>query len=221
MPNEIFIYDQIGGDFWSEGVTAKRVIAELKQFGDEDVTLRINSPGGSVFEGMAIYNAIKQYKGKVTTQIDSLAASAASVIALAADEIVMGEGSFLMIHEAWGVGIGTADDMIATASLLEKVDGEILSIYQARTGIETEELQEMVKAETWLTADEAIEKGFADRVIETSKKKKPKKANNQILQHFKHTPAALLQDEQPEPEPKQEKEDYSALIAEMDGLFIA
>ncbi|HEC0958195.1 TPA: Clp protease ClpP, partial [Klebsiella pneumoniae] len=116
--NSISIYDSIGENWEGTGVTAKRISAALRAIGDKDVVVNINSPGGDFFEGVAIYNLLREHPGRVTVQVMGLAASAASVIAMAGDEILMGDGSFLMIHNAWAVAIGNRHDMADAAKLL-------------------------------------------------------------------------------------------------------
>jgi len=197
MPHEIFIYDQIGSDWFGDGVSDKEIAKELKAHEGEDITLRINSPGGSVFDGMAIFNAIKAHTGKVTAQVDGLAASAASVIALAADEVLMGDGTFMMIHSASVFIGGNADELMNYVNLLQKMDREILKIYNSKTGIEESVLAEMLKAETWMNAEEAVQKGFADALTKPSGKNsentnKPKNlAEFKLLNQYKNVPETL------------------------------
>lgn len=160
---EIEIYDFIGEGLFSEGVTPKTVSRELKALGPiTALDVRINSPGGSVFDGMAIYNLVKQHPAKVTAYVDGIAASMASVIAMAADEIVIPDNALLMIHDPRASASGTADDMLAVAAMLEKIAGQMAEIYQARTGQEIDAIREWMAAETWFTGGEAVENGFAD-----------------------------------------------------------
>ena len=136
--------------------------------------MRVNSPGGSVFDGTTIYNALRQHKSKVIAYVDGLAASIASVIVMAADEIVMGEGSYMMIHEPWSIAIGNYKDMHKEGDLLEKVGGSIADTYMNRSNKEEAEILDLMEAETWFTAEEAVENGFADRVFKVEKEKKAK-----------------------------------------------
>lgn len=160
---EILIYEPIGQDFFGSGLTARRFIADLERLGDvKDILVRINSPGGEVFDGIAIYNALKNHPAQVHVQVDGLAASIASVIAMAGDLITMGDGAMFMIHNPFTIAIGDADDMRQTADRLDKVTESLMDAYEARTGIERDELKAMLDAETWFTAAEAIEQGFAD-----------------------------------------------------------
>ena len=161
----ITIFDQIGVDWWTgEGVTAKRVSAALRKIGNRDVTVRINSPGGDVFEGTAIYQALRKHKARVTVEIMGVAASAASIIAMAGDEISMGLGTWMMIHNTWSIGIGNRDDLRDLADTLEAFDNGLLDIYVARTGGDRASITEMMVSETWLTPTNAVEQGFADVV---------------------------------------------------------
>jgi len=141
---EIYIYDEIG--FF--GVDAQSFAQELKGVKGE-VKIRINSPGGSVFDGMAIYNAIREHKSKTTTIVDGLAASAASYIALAGDEVHMAEGAFFMIHEPYTVMVGTADDMRKEADLLDKINDQIVQFYAQKSGKTSDEIKVKMKDETW------------------------------------------------------------------------
>ena len=162
---EILIYDEIG--FF--GIQAKDFVESLDALEVETLHVRINSPGGSVWDGMAIYNALKRYDGLVMTHVDGVALSAASFIALAGDEVVMGEGAFLMIHDPWSIVVGTAEDMRKEAQVLDKHAGAIAAIYAGKTGMELDEVNKLMAEETWMTPDEAIELGFADRKEEASK----------------------------------------------------
>lgn len=160
---EVVIYDEIG----AYGVSAKGFLAELGALPDgTPLALRLNSPGGSVFDAVAIYNAIKRHSGTVTVWIDGIAASAASYIAMAGDEIVMPENAFLMIHDPAGVVMGTATDMRAMAEALDKIKGSLLQGYAAKSGRSQEEIAPLMAAETWLDAKDALDLGFADRIAE-------------------------------------------------------
>jgi len=160
---EVSIYDEIG----AYGVSAKSFLDELGALPDgSPLTLRLNSPGGSVFDAVAIYNAIKRHAGPVTVWIDGIAASAASYIAMAGDEVVMPENAFLMIHDPSGVVFGTADDMRAMAEALDKIKGSLVAGYAAKSGGADDDIAALMTAETWLDAAEAVELGFADRLAE-------------------------------------------------------
>jgi ATP-dependent Clp protease, protease subunit len=163
----ITIFDVIGEDLWTGGFTAKRMSAALRSIGDKPVTVQINSPGGDLFEGLAIFNMLRAHKQKVTVQVLGWAASAASIIAMAGDEIVMGLGTFMMVHNAWGIVIGNRHDFREAADLFEGFDGAIVDIYEARTGASRKEIEKLMDAETFMGPSEAVKHGFADRVEET------------------------------------------------------
>jgi ATP-dependent protease ClpP protease subunit len=160
---EVAIYDEIG----AYGVSAKGFLSELGALPEgTPVDLRLNSPGGSVFDAVAIHNAIKRHEGTVTVWIDGIAASAASYVAMAGDEIVMPENAFLMIHDPAGLVMGTAEDMRAMAEALDKVKGSLVSGYAAKSGRTPAEVSALMAAETWFDAGDAVAQGFADRLIE-------------------------------------------------------
>lgn len=161
----ISIFDVIGEDGWTGGgVTAKRISAALRSIGNRDVIVRINSPGGDMFEGIAIYNLLRTHPAKVTVEVLGWAASAASIIAMAGDVIRMGLGSFMMVHNAWGLVIGNRHDLREAASLFEQFDAALADIYEARTGIDRVGIERLMDAETFMTAAQAVEYGFADAV---------------------------------------------------------
>lgn len=164
---EIILYGDVG-DSWFGGVTAKQFADDLKAVGKVDtINLRINSAGGDVFDGLTIYRLLVDHPARVVTHIDGLAASIASVIAMAGNEIRISESGFLMIHNAWGISIGQADDMRTMADLLDKTTGSIRDVYVARTGNEAAPVEKWMDEETWFTAAEAVENGFADSVSES------------------------------------------------------
>ncbi|MCY1333639.1 ATP-dependent Clp protease proteolytic subunit [compost metagenome] len=165
----ITIYEPIGYDWWTgEGVTAKRIAGALRAIGsDVDVTVNINSPGGDVFEGLAIYNLLREHKGKVTVNIIGLAASAASFIAMAGDEIRIGRAAFLMIHNAWLIAMGNRNDLREIADWLEPFDMTLADIYAQRTGIDLDDIVKQMDAETWIGGREAVDKGWADAFLES------------------------------------------------------
>jgi len=164
---EIFIYDIIGAGFFEDGVTAKQFAKDLKALGDvETLNVYINSPGGSVFEGVAIHNIIARQKAKKVIQIDGLAASIASVIAMAGDEIQIAENGMMMIHNPWALAIGDAAEMRKMADALDKIAEAIRASYLSQTGMDEEEIVALMDAETWMSAADAVEMGFADSVIE-------------------------------------------------------
>lgn len=166
-PNVVSIYDVIGEDPWTGGgFTEKRMAAALRSIGSNDVTVKINSPGGDMFAGIAIYNLLREHPAKVTVEVMGIAASAASIIAMAGDEIAMGLGTFLMIHNAWGIVIGNRHDMRDAADMFDNFDSALADIYEARTGQKRKAIEDMMDAETFMGPSEAIKNGFADRVDE-------------------------------------------------------
>tara|TARA_R110001599_G_scaffold200679_1_gene397435 strand:+ start:603 stop:1634 length:1032 start_codon:yes stop_codon:yes gene_type:complete len=162
---DIYLFDEIG----AYGITAQDFINEIKEYKDTSINLRINCIGGDVFDGMAIYNIIKKRNSKTTAYIEGIAASMGSVIALAADEVVMAENSLFMIHNAWGGAMGEAEDMRKTASVLEKISGEIANIYQKKTRLLYDRITSMMDEETWLNAKEAYDLGFIDTISDSIK----------------------------------------------------
>jgi ATP-dependent protease ClpP protease subunit len=160
---EVEIYAPIGETWLGDGITAKKFRDDLKAMGDvKDITVRINSPGGEVFDGFAIFNALKEHPATVTVYIDGLAASIASVIAMAGDEIVMGEGAMFMVHSPWMLAMGDAEDMRKVADMLDKVSVGLVDAYESRTGQPRETVESWMQGETWFTRDEAIAAGLAD-----------------------------------------------------------
>jgi ATP-dependent Clp protease protease subunit len=190
---EVAIYDEIGAC----GVSAKGFLSELGALPEgTPVDLRLNSPGGSVFDAVAIHNAIKRHAGTVTVWIDGIAASAASYIAMAGDEIVMPENAFLMIHNPAGLVMGTAEDMRAMAEALDKVKGSLVSGYAAKSGRTPEEVSALMASETWFDASDAVAQGFADRLIEPVRI-----AARFDIGRFRNAPPALVEQVEAEPEP--------------------
>ena len=190
--SNLYIYDVISADW---GVSALSVIESIARSGDsKTLNIHINSPGGDVFEGRAIMSAISAFKGKTVAKIDSLCASAATSIALACDEVEMSDGAFFMIHNAHGMAYGDKQALRDTADVMEKVEGAIVNDYIAKTGKEETEVRAMMDAETWMTAQEALEGGFIDRIADKTKTK-----NAWNLSAFANAPQSLL-----EPEPIEE-----------------
>lgn len=185
---EIYLYEPIG-EGWFGGITAKAFADTMKELGKVDaLDIYINSPGGSVFDGIAIYSQIRRFDGEKVVCIDGIAASIASVIAMAGDEIRIADNGMLMIHDAWGMAIGTADEMRKTADSLDKVNDTILDTYVARTGGKRDEIAAWMDAETWMNADEAVERGFASKKTE---EKKLEASTFALLAKFKNTPESL------------------------------
>lgn len=163
---DINILDEIGDDWWSDSdTTLSRVQRKLSAAGGEDITVNINSFGGDLFEGIAIYNALAAYPGKITVKILGIAASAASVIAMAGDEIKMSEASFLMIHNSWVIAAGNRNDFLALAEELQPFDNAMASLYASRTGLDKEEIIQLMDKETYISGEEALDHGFATSLI--------------------------------------------------------
>ena len=162
--NSISILEPIGFDPWTgDGVTAKRISAALRAIGPGNpVTVNINSPGGDVFEGLAIYSLLKEHKGDVTVNVLGLAASAASVIAMAGNTVRIAKAGFFMIHNTWTVVAGDRNFLAEIADWLQPFDDAMAGIYEDRTGDKKASLLKMMDAETWINGDSAISQGFAD-----------------------------------------------------------
>lgn len=159
---EVLLYDEIGD--W--GITAKGFAEQLQALGQpRRINLRINSPGGSVFDAAAIHNQLKRHAADVHVTVDGIALSAASTIAMAGDRIEMADNALMMIHNPWSCVIGDFDEMEASAALLRKIRDTLVTTYQSRVDLSIEKLQEMMTAETWLDAKEAVALGFADDTV--------------------------------------------------------
>ena len=182
---EIQLYDEIG----SFGITAKDFATDLKNLGEvREISLRVNSPGGSVFDGNAIYNMLKQHPAKVTAYVDGLAASMASVIVMAADHVVMPENALMMIHNPWSMSVGDAEALRKNADLLDKVKTTLLLAY-GRSMMTDQEISQMMDDETWLTGAEAVEMGFADELV--AEVAMAASANFNLVNKFQHTPKLI------------------------------
>lgn len=185
---EIYLYGTIGMDWFGEGISAKTFADDLKKLGNvKTIDLRIQSEGGDVFAGKAMYSLLVEHEATIVTHIDGLAASAASFIAMAGKEIRISEGAFVMIHNAWTWAVGGADDMRRTADLLDTVNATIRDVYAARTKNTDKKIKEWMDAETWMTGKDAVANGFADSVVENMKVA----ASIRDPDRFKHLPAAL------------------------------
>jgi ATP-dependent protease ClpP protease subunit len=167
---EVMLYDEIGG-WW--GANALDLIAELRQISTPRMRVRINSPGGSVFEGIAIANALRSHPAAVTVQIDGIAASIASVIAMAGDRIEMAPNTMLMIHDASGMCFGPASEMEEMAELLDLISDNIADAYAARAGGTREQWRARMQAETWYLPEDAVEAGLADEATQTPQQSQP------------------------------------------------
>jgi ATP-dependent Clp protease, protease subunit len=175
---EILLYGDIGAGLW-DGISAKEFAQELAGLGDvEEINLCINSPGGDVADGFAIYNTLNRHSARIIVDVDGLAASIASVIAMAGDEIRMAENASLMIHDPWTIAMGDAEELRRAASILDTLQGQIAGVYAARTGQSLAAIKRMMSAETWMTAEEARAAGFCTAVIDNkfAENRKPGKS---------------------------------------------
>jgi ATP-dependent protease ClpP protease subunit len=165
--NVITMFDVIGEDFWSGGgVTAKKVAAQLRAIGSRPVEVQINSPGGDMFEGIAIYNVLREHPQPITVKVMGMAASAASVIAMAGDTIEVGAASFIMIHNCWVLAMGNRHDMRETAEFLEPFDQAMVDVYTQRSGGDAKKIAKWMDDETFMSGTTAIERGFADALLD-------------------------------------------------------
>ena len=193
---EILIYEDIGAG-WLGGISAKQFVDDLKGLDKvTDINVRINSDGGSVFDGNTIYNALKRHSARVTVDIDGLAASIASIIAMAGDEIRIAENGFLMIHDPWMVTGGTANELRDAADTMDKVQEQLVNTYVKRTGGDHEQIAQWMSDETWMNADEALERGFVDSIVEESKMAACVKHKDR----YKQVPENLVPPERPRSE---------------------
>lgn len=185
---EIWLYDEIGGSLFSEGVTAKTFQRELSALGRVNtINLRINSPGGDVFDGLTIYNQLKAHPARVVVDIDGLAASIASVIAMAGDEIRIAANAMMMIHNPHSVAFGDSREMQRVAALLTQVRDNLADTYVARTGAMRDDVLAWMDDETWLASDAAVQLGFADAVAAEQRVS----AHFGLLARYRNTPRTL------------------------------
>lgn len=168
---DIIVSDDVTAEFWG-GISPEAFAKAIGVIEAPTIHLRINSPGGDVFAARAIEQAVRQHASRVVTHVDGYAASAASIIAIAGDEVEIAKGGFFMIHESWTFAFGNASDLLETAALLEKVDGTLAQTYAEETGQQLEDVVAWMAAETWFTGEEAVEKGFADRLAVPAEKTK-------------------------------------------------
>ncbi len=185
--NTIGMYDQIGESWDGSGVTSKLVASVLRKAKGDDVTVNINSPGGDFFEGVTIYNMLREYDGIVNVNVIGLAASAASVIAMAADDLKIAKSGFMMIHNSWGLVIGNQNDMRAAADTFATFDSSMVGVYSDRSGVARDDVAAMMDKDTWMTGEDAVEDGFADgflssdEVVEDEEKSKSAKHRADVL----------------------------------------
>ncbi|RYF75071.1 MAG: Clp protease ClpP [Comamonadaceae bacterium] len=200
---EIFLYDQIVSSEeeaeWWGGVAPESFVRAIYGL-DKNATihLRVNCPGGSVFAARAMEQALRDHKGKVVVHIDGLAASAATFIAMAGDEVVMAKGALFMIHKAWTGMWGNAEDLRKEADLLDKIDGTLTDTYAEKTGKSVEDIAAWMAAETWFTSQEALDAGFADSIAESAPKAQAGAWN---LSAYENAPTATSPEPVATPEP--------------------
>lgn len=181
---EVFIFDEIG--FF--GVSADRFVRDLSAIKSKNIDLRLNTPGGNVFEGMAIFNALKAHPAEITTHIEGLAASIGSVIALAGSTINIAKNAFMMIHQSFTIALGNAEELRREAGILDKIDNAIADIYSEHTGETMATIMGLMEDETWFTAEEAEDIGLADNIIGEATEE-----NQFDLSIFNHAPKLLMQ----------------------------
>ena len=196
---EISIFGDIGASWWGESVTLADFKKDFDAIKDKNsIKILLNSPGGDVFDGMAIYHLISGVRQKVTVEVLGLAASIASIIALAGKDLVIGEGSFYMIHKPWAFAMGDAEDIRKTADLLDKIEEQMAAIYLQHTAMTEEELSAALEAETWYTADEAVEAGFASDTVDYGQLA----ASYDISKYkYAHVPTEMVENEKPSEAP--------------------
>lgn len=191
---ELMIYDEIGGSF---GISSDEFVKDLQAIKAKNIDVRINSPGGSVFDAIAIYNALIKHPANITTYVDALAASAASIIAMAGDSVVMMVGSQMMIHDALGLEMGNAADMREMAKFLDRQSDNLATVYAAKGG-DSQNWRALMLAETWMFADEAVALGLADSVYTRSVKR-------ELAEELEEEPSDALEEEGEEA-PEEEEE---------------
>lgn len=213
-PAELMIYGQIGGGFWSDGISASDVAAALKDAGPGPINVRINSGGGDVFQGVAIHSLLARHAGTVTVYVDGLAASAASFIMLAGDRIVAARNAFVMIHDGMTMTYGNADTHGRAVELLTKVSDNIADMYAERAGEDTAHWRALMTVNgedgTWYTGQEALDSGLVDEITEPASEEDEDAAVAARLSGHERLPARvtafvtahLAEPEAPEPEPE-------------------
>ncbi|WP_406418034.1 head maturation protease, ClpP-related [Streptomyces sp. NBC_01614] len=219
---EVMLYDEVGGWF---GATADQFIADLRGVTAPNLRVRINSPGGSVFEGIAIANALRSHPANIVVQVDGIAASIASVIAMAGDRIEMAPNTMLMIHDASGVCLGNASDMEEMAELLDLISDNIADAYAARAGGTRDEWRALMRAEKWFLPEEAVEAKLADEALQVPKagtpsEPQPEEEEPDMARAFDLAAYGYAGPKQPKPEPGQPK-DVTADLAGPPTLVIS
>lgn len=175
----IGIYDVIGEDYWTGGgFTAKRMSAALRSLGKGPVTVAINSPGGDMFEGIAMYSMLREHPGEVTIKVMGLAASAASVIAMGGDDVRIARPAFLMIHNCWLLAVGNRHELRDIADQIEPFDAAMADVYAARTGDDPKAMAKLMDRETWIGGSAAVDQRFADALLDSDEVKKTEAKTN-------------------------------------------
>lgn len=192
---ELMLYGEISEcSWWGDEVTPKQFKEDLDALGDIDtLNVFINSPGGDVFAGQAIYSMLKRHKATVNVYIDGLAASIASLITMAGDKVIMPQNAMMMVHNPWTIAVGNATDFRKMADDMDKIRDSMVTTYEARSALTKEEILSLLDAETWLSAEDCLEYGFADEIEET--KQVAACMDKDILDRYKNTPKDLLVNE--------------------------
>lgn len=201
----LYVYGVIGESFFEDGITAADFANAVRQSKAARLNVRINSPGGDVFEGVAMAQALRDFKGELVAYVDGLAASAATFLTTAASKTLMAKGSMLMIHQAWTFAMGNSDELITQAALLEKIDGKIAKQYAERAGVTPDEAMAWMVAETWFTDEEAVEAHLADG-IQGDDSDASAKLRQWDPSAFAHPPEALLVEPETQATPERAEE---------------
>lgn len=205
---DVIIASEADAAWLGGGVGADAFARAVRDFSGQRINIRVNSPGGDVFAGVAMAAAIRASSAHVTVHVDGYAASAASLLVAAADKSVIAPGGMVMIHKAWTIAMGNADDMMATAGLLEKIDGELAGAYREKAG-DKEDWEALMKAETWFTADEAVTIGLVDEIAQRAEKPKALAFD---LSAYANAPASK-NSERPQADPEIERRKAKARLA--------
>ena len=202
---DIDVYGGIGDEFDEGGVTAVSFVRALRDADGEDVTIHINSSGGSVFDANTMAEALRGYKGHTTASIEGFAASAASYFALTADDVVINPSALMMIHNPWDLAVGDADDMRKKADMLDKARSTISAQYARKTGRTVDEIEELMDAETWFTAKEAVEFGLVDRMSDSEPIAACVRCED--MKRFRNAPEGLLASDEKANNPSDEEDE--------------
>lgn len=218
---ELILYGEISNEtWWGDEVTPKQFKEDLDALGDIDtLNVFINSPGGDVFAGQAIYSMLKRHKAKIHVYIDGLAASMASVVAVVGDTVTMPRNAMMMIHNPYTYTAGNAEELREVASRLEKLCESMIEAYLNKISIDRDKLVELLDAETWLSADECKEYGFCDEIEEA--KQMAACLDKEVLGRYKNTPEGLLADPEPGPDDPGPDPDEEAKVRELKKKTLA